>query len=96
MSQQSILTKHLNKLQYWSINYGFVGTHIANTLFLKMLTTIKNPQANSVLEHLHQVFGNMLRTSKLDMADSANAESVRNFLNNTVWAVFSTYHTVLK
>ncbi len=38
----------------------------------------------------------MLRTSELDMADSLNAESVSNFLDNAFWAVCSTYHTVLK
>ncbi len=31
-------------------------------------TSVKNPQANAILEHIHAVLGNMLRTSKLDMA----------------------------
>jgi hypothetical protein len=62
----------------------------------KKLTTIKNPQANSVLERVHQVFGNMLRTSELDMADSVNAESVSYFIDNAVWAICTTYYTVLK
>ncbi len=30
------------------------------------------------------------------MADSVNAESVSNFLDDSAWAVRSTYHTVLK
>ncbi len=34
------LTKHLNKLQDWSINRGFVGTHVANTLFLTMAVNL--------------------------------------------------------
>ncbi len=34
--------------------------------------------------------------SELDMADSVNTESVSDFLDNTSWAVCSTYHTVLK
>ncbi len=50
---------------------------------------------NFVLEHIHQVFGNMLRTSELDMFNSVNAEAARNFLNDTAWAVCSTYHTVI-
>ena len=62
----------------------------------KKPTTIKNPQANSVLERVHQVFGNMLCTSELDMANSVNAESVSNFIDDAAWAVCSTYHTVLK
>ena len=42
-------------------------------------TTIKNPQANGILERSHQTFGEMLRTSKLDMADSVTSESVEEF-----------------
>ena len=57
---------------------------------------IKNPQENSVLECVHQVFGNILCTSELDMANSMNAESVSYFIDNTVWSVCSTYHTVQK
>ena len=54
---------------------------------------IEYPQANFVLEYVHQVFGNMLHTSELDMADSVNSESVSNFLDNLAWTVFSTYHS---
>ena len=32
-------------------------------------TTIKNPQANSILERVHQVLGNMLRTKNLQKYD---------------------------
>ncbi len=31
-------------------------------------TSVKNPQANAILEHIHAVLGNMLQTFKLDMA----------------------------
>ena len=37
----------------------------------------------------------MLCTSELDMADSVNPEDVEDFLNNAVWALCSTHHTVL-
>ena len=33
-----------------------------------LLTSIKNPQANAVLEHVHQVLMTMLHTAELDMA----------------------------
>jgi hypothetical protein len=59
-------------------------------------TTIKNPQANAILEHLHQVLVQMLRTSKLDMAKIITPDDVDVFLDNTAWAIHSTYHTVLK
>ncbi len=59
-------------------------------------TTIKNPQANAILEHLHQVLGQMLCTSKLDMAKTITPDDVNVFLNNVAWGICSTYHTVLK
>ena len=59
-------------------------------------TTVKNPQANAVLERVHQVLGQMLRTAELDMADSVTPDDVDTFLDNAAWAIRSTYHTVLK
>jgi hypothetical protein len=38
----------------------------------------------------------MLRTSKLDMAESVKASDIDVFLSDAAWAVCSTYHTVLK
>ncbi len=57
---------------------------------------IKNPQANAILECLHQVLGQMLRTSELDMAETITPDNVNVFLDNAAWAICSTYHTVLK
>jgi hypothetical protein len=58
---------------------------------------VKNPQANGILEHLHQVLGQMLRTAELDIADSVTSNEVAVFLDNAAWAIRSTYHhTVLK
>jgi hypothetical protein len=59
-------------------------------------TSVKNPQANAILERIHGVFGNMLRTSELDMAELVKASDIDVFLSNAAWAVCSTYHTVLK
>ncbi len=59
-------------------------------------TTIKNPQANAILERVHQVLGKMLRTAEIDMADSVTPNDVNVFLDNVAWAICSTYHTVLK
>jgi len=59
-------------------------------------TSIKNPQANSILERIHQVITTMMRTAEIDMADSVAPSDVANFLTNAAWAVRSTYHTVLK
>jgi hypothetical protein len=59
-------------------------------------TTVKNPQANGILEHVHQVLGQMLRTAELDMADLVTPNDVNVFVDNAAWAICSTYHTVLK
>ena len=59
-------------------------------------TTIENPQANAVCEHVHQVLETMVRTSELDMADSVEPTDIDTFIDNAAWAIRSTYHTVLK
>jgi hypothetical protein len=55
---------------------------------------VKNPRANGLLECVHQVLGQMLRTAELDMADSFTPDDVNVFLDNAAWAIRSTYHTV--
>jgi hypothetical protein len=42
-------------------------------------TTIKNPQANAILEHVYQVLGQMLPTAEIDMADSVTPNDVDVF-----------------
>ncbi len=59
-------------------------------------TTVKNPQANGVLERVHQVLGQMLCTAELDIANSVTPNDVNVFLDNVAWAIHSTYHRVLK
>jgi hypothetical protein len=60
------------------------------------LTRVKNPRANGILERVYQVLGQMLCTAEIDMADSVTPDDVNVFLDNTAWAICSTYHTVLK
>jgi hypothetical protein len=55
-----------------------------------------NPQANAILEQIHAVLGNMLRTFELNMAKTVRASDINVFLSDAAWAVCSTYHTVLK
>jgi hypothetical protein len=59
-------------------------------------TWIKNPQANGILERLHQVLGQMLHTAELNMAKTVIPDDVDVFLDNAAWVICSTYHTVLK
>ena len=59
-------------------------------------TSIKNPQANAILERVHAVVADMMRTSGLDGRDTISEADIDEFLTNTSWAIRSTYHTVLK
>ncbi len=59
-------------------------------------TTVKNPQANGILECVHQVLGQMLCTAELDMTNSVTPYDIDVFLDNAAWAICSTYHAVLK
>ena len=53
-------------------------------------TTVKNPQANAILERLHQTLAAMMCTAELDMANSLEPSDIDDFLNNAAWAVRST------
>ena len=58
-------------------------------------TTVKNPRANAVLERVHGVFGDMMRTAGLDMSETVNDKMVDSFIDAAAWAICSTHHTVL-
>jgi hypothetical protein len=62
----------------------------------RKMTSVKNPQANVILERVHQVIMTMLRTAEIDMADTVAPSDIDTFLTNASWAIRSTYHTVLK
>ena len=49
-----------------------------------------------ILERIHAVIANMIRTSGIDMQDTCTPLMVDELLTNIAWAVRSTYHTVLK
>ncbi len=59
-------------------------------------TSVKTPQANAILERVHQVLMSMLCTAEIDMANSVAPSDIDAFLTNAAWAIRSTYHTVLK
>ena len=56
-------------------------------------TTVKNPQANSVLERIHQVLLNMLRTFELEDRELDKDDPWTGILSAVAFAVRSTYHT---
>jgi hypothetical protein len=59
-------------------------------------TSVKNPQANAILERIHAVFINMLQTDEHNITKSVKASDINIFLSDAAWAIRSTSHTVLK
>ena len=59
-------------------------------------TSSRNPQANAIIERMHGVLNNMLRTSGINSLDEVTAERIDEWVSNAAWAIRSTFHTVLK
>ena len=63
------------------------------------VTTIRNPQANAILERVHQVLGNLLRTMQLSQITSSQDDDEDPFdgvLAAAAFAIRATYHTGLE
>jgi hypothetical protein len=65
-------------------------------------TTSHNPQANLIIERVHKVVNEMLRSFDLEKENLENLENLEEdnpfdyFLQSTAWAIRSTNHTVLQ
>jgi transposase InsO family protein len=58
-------------------------------------TTAYNPQANGIIERVHQVITDMLRTFELEEQDLNEHDPWTPFLQAACFAIRSTYHTTL-
>ena len=58
--------------------------------------SVKNPTANAILVHAHQVIMPILCTYELDMANTVVHSDLETFLTDVTWAFCSTYHRVLQ
>ena len=58
-------------------------------------TSVKNPQANAILQQVHQAIMVMLHRTDIDIADTVTKSDIADFLTSAAWAICSTYHTVL-
>jgi len=58
-------------------------------------STSHNPQSNGVIERIHQVVGNSLRTFQLEYEEHDEDDPWTPYLASVAWAVRSTYHTIL-
>lgn len=59
-------------------------------------STSHNPQANGIVERVHLVLGDMLRTFELEKQNLDENDPWRPFLSAAAWAIRSTYHTTLQ
>jgi hypothetical protein len=60
------------------------------------MTTVKNPQANGILECTHQVIGNLLCSRCLVAEDLGTISAQQELLMPVMWAINTTFHTTLK
>ena len=58
-------------------------------------STSYNPQSNGIIERVHQVLGNALRTFELENAELDTNDPWGHFLSAAAWAIRSTVHTTL-
>ena len=58
--------------------------------------TVRNPQTNAIVEQIHQVIGNIIRTFDLEEHYLNEEDPWMGILAATAFAVRSTYHTTLK
>ena len=59
-------------------------------------TTTYNPCSNGVVEHVHKVLGDSLRTYELQKRDLPEYDPFGSFLSAAAWAIPSTIHTTLQ
>jgi len=68
-------------------------TMIANCGLERAQTTPHNPQSNGIVERVHQVLADALRTFELEERDLDKADPWTPFLAATAFAIQSTHHT---
>jgi len=79
----------------------FIGHDFQNMLkndygIKKKPITTRNPQANAIIERVHQVIANIIRTFELQDNYLDEDDPWKGILSATAFAVRSTYHTTLK
>ena len=58
--------------------------------------TVRNPKANAIVERVHQVIGNIIRTFELESNYLDEDNPWKGILSATAFAVRSTFHTSLQ
>ena len=58
--------------------------------------TKRNPQANAIIERIHQTIGNMIRTFEITEQEVDESDPWSGLLSAVMFATRATYHTTLK
>jgi transposase InsO family protein len=60
--------------------------------------TARNPQANAILERVHQTIGNIIRTFEIQESTEkdAHSDAIDGILAATMFAIRATYHTTMQ
>ena len=59
-------------------------------------TSVKNPQSNAILERIHQVMGNMLKTKNLQEREFDVVDPWGEILASVAYAIRCSYHSTLQ
>ena len=55
--------------------------------------SVRNPQANAIVERVHQTIGNIIRTYEIQEMDLDNENPWEGVLSSTMFTIRSTVHT---
>ena len=58
--------------------------------------SVRNPQANAIIERVHQLLGNMIRSFEIEEKEIDETDPWTGILTAAAWAIRSTYHTTLQ
>jgi putative transposase len=79
-----------------SENKGLFTEMVDNYGMTKKPSTTYNPQSNGIIERVHLVLGDMLRTFELEERELDENNPWAEFLSAVAFAIRSTYHTTLE
>eukprot|EP00957_Ditylum_brightwellii_P010497 795716-Ditylum_brightwellii.AAC.1 len=58
--------------------------------------TVRNPQANSIIERIHQTIGNMIRSDEVYITDIDEKDPWTGILSTVRFATRATVHTIMQ
>ena len=100
LMNKSWLTRYPRSVQYiCDCGNEFKGDFKAlmKTFYIKRKATmVKNQKANSIIERVHGVINDMLRTHDLDNHEFDPSDPWGDMLAGIAWAIHSLYHTTMK